>query len=65
MGDTDINHEFYAFVYVYVLKCLLLKQHRLCMEIIDFSLEEQILKYVAISCRDLGSLLSKDSETSL
>lgn len=38
MGGTDVNLEFYIFVNVCVLNCLLLKQHRLCMEIIDFSL---------------------------
>lgn len=56
---------------LYICICVCVKlpfvkaTHRLCMEIIDFSLKGQILKYLAISCHDLGSLLSKDSETTL
>lgn len=69
MGGTDIDHEFYMCVYVCVKWPFVKATYRLCMEIIDFSLKEQILKkkkeqilkYLAISCRDLGSLLSKDS----
>lgn len=61
MGGTDIDHEFYTCVYVCVKWPFVKATYRLCMEIIDFSLKEQILKYLAISCRDLGSLLSKDS----